>query len=151
MSSTTRCCRPTPRARSKARGFPTSTSWLRPRARRSRASTAARGYRGTADVVVERLPLENLRNRIPQLSFEIIRPIGRLEPMIRAVTLIPGTTEFGYEPATIVQVAGPGQFAPENRHVADAVSDIEAALDDLRAVCPNLERVAVAVAWFGND
>ena len=31
--------------------------------------------------------------------------------MMRAVTLIPGTTEFGYEPSTVVQVVGPGQFA----------------------------------------
>jgi hypothetical protein len=46
---------------------------------------------------------------------------------------------------------GPGQSAPENRHVAYAASDIEASLDELQAVCPNLERVAVVVAWFGND
>ena len=26
-----------------------------------------------------------------------------------------------------------------------------AALDDLQALCPNLERVAVVVAWFGAD
>src|SRR5437763_4807885 len=72
----------------------------------------APAYRGTAYVVFERLPLEKFGNRIPQLSFEVIRPIGKLEPMIRAVTLIPGTTEFGYEPATIVQVAGPGSSRP---------------------------------------
>ena len=32
-----------------------------------------------------------------ELSFEIVRPIGSLERMVRAVTLIPGTTEFGYD------------------------------------------------------
>ena len=111
----------------------------------------APAYRGHAYVVFERLALENFGNRIPQLSFEIIRPIGQIEQMIRAVTLIPGTTEFGYEPATIVQVVGPGQFAAENRHVGQAASDIEASLDDLQASCPALERVAVVVAWFGND
>jgi hypothetical protein len=111
----------------------------------------APAYRGLAYVVFERLPLENFGNRIPQLAFEVMRPLGALEPMIRAVTLIPGTTEFGYEPSTIVQVVGPGQFTPENRHVAHAVSDVESALDDLQAACPNLERVALAVAWFGND
>ncbi|MEA2938967.1 MAG: hypothetical protein QOC56_2471, partial [Alphaproteobacteria bacterium] len=111
----------------------------------------APAYRGLAYVVFERLPLESFGNRIPQLSFEIVRPIGRLEPMVRAVELMPGATEFGYEPATIVRVAGPGQFAPENRHVTYAVSDIEASLDDLQGVCPNLERVAVVLAWFGTD
>ena len=112
---------------------------------------AAPAYRGVAYIVFERLPLERFGNRIPQLSFEVSRPIGRLEPMVRAVTLIPGSTEFGYEPSTIVQIAGPGQFAAENRHVAHAASDVEASLDDLQAVCPNLERVAIVVAWFGTD
>lgn len=108
-------------------------------------------YRGLAYVVFEKLPLANFGNRIPQLSFEVLRPVGQLEQQIRAVTLIPGTTEFGYEPATVVQVTGPGQSAPENRHVAHAPSDIVASLDELQAVCPNLERVAIIVAWFGDD
>jgi hypothetical protein len=108
-------------------------------------------YRGLAYVVFERLPLENFGNRIPQLSFEVVRPIGQLEKMVRAVTLIPGTTELGYAPDTVVTIAGPGQSATENRHVTYAASDIIAALDDLQAEAPNIERVAVVVAWFGND
>jgi hypothetical protein len=108
-------------------------------------------YRGLAYVVFERLPLADFGNRIPQLSFEIIRPIGRLERMARAVTLIPGTTEFGYEPSTIVSILGPGTSAPENRHVSGATSDVQAALDDLYGLCPNLQRVAIVVAWFGSD
>lgn len=111
----------------------------------------APAYRGLAYIVFERLPLADYGNRIPQLSFEIIRPVGRLEQMVRAVTLIPGTTEFGYQPSTVVAVTGPGQSQPENRHVPNAVSDVQAALDDLQGVCPNLERVAVVVAWFGSD
>lgn len=111
----------------------------------------APAYRGLAYVVFERLPLADFGNRIPQLSFEIIRPIGLLEKMLRAVTLIPGSTEFGYEPTAVVQVLGPGQSAPENRHVANAPSDVMAALDDLQGICPNLQRVALVVAWFGTD
>lgn len=111
----------------------------------------APAYRGVAYVVFERLPLAGFGNRIPQLAFEIVRPVGKLEQMVRAVTLIPGTTEFGYEPATVVQVLGWGEAAPENRHVATADSDVRAALDDLQAICPNLERVALVVAWFGTD
>jgi GTA TIM-barrel-like domain/Putative phage tail protein len=111
----------------------------------------APAYRGLAYVVFERLPLENFGRRIPQLSFEVTRPVGRLEQMTRAVTLIPGATEFGYEPATVVQVTGPGQSAPENRHVTYAASDVVASLDELQALAPNLERVAVVVAWFGSD
>ncbi len=112
---------------------------------------SAPGYRGLAYVVFERLPVANFGNRIPQLSFEVVRPIGKLEKMVRAVTLIPGTTEFGYETATVVQDLGPGQSAPENRHVAYRSSDIYASVSQLLAVAPNVENVAVVVAWFGTD
>src|SRR3954454_23102986 len=111
----------------------------------------APAYRGLAYVVFERLPLEDFGNRIPQLSFEVMRPVGRLEKMVRAVTLIPGTTEFGYEPSTVTQLLGPGQYAAENRHVAHTPSDLEAALENLQAACPNLEGVALVVACFGDD
>jgi len=111
----------------------------------------APAYRGLAYVVFERLPLEEFGNRIPQLSFEVVRAIGKLETMTRAVTLIPGSTEFGYEPSTVVRVMGPGQFAAENRHVSFAASDLVASLDELQAVAPNLESVAIVVAWFGDD
>ena len=114
-------------------------------------AASAPAYRGLAYVVFERLPLAGFGNRIPQLSFEIIRPVGDLERMARAVTLIPGTTEFGYEPATVVAMKGPGQSAAENRHVTHARSDVVAALDDLQSLCPNLERIALVVAWFGSD
>jgi hypothetical protein len=111
----------------------------------------APAYRGLAYVVFERLPLARFGNRIPQLSFEVVRPVGRLERMARAVTLIPGATEFGYEPATVVQRRGPGRSAPENRHVTTAPSDVIASLDELQAVAPNVERVAIVVSWFGTD
>lgn len=111
----------------------------------------APAYRGLAYVVFERLPLAGFGNRIPQLSFEVVRAVGRLERMLRAVTLIPGATEFGYATGTVVRQLGPGQSAPENRHITYAPSDVIAALDELQAVAPNLERVAVVVAWFGND
>ncbi|MCC7272510.1 MAG: glycoside hydrolase TIM-barrel-like domain-containing protein, partial [Alphaproteobacteria bacterium] len=111
----------------------------------------APAYRGLAYVVFERLPLEDFGNRIPQLAFEVIRPVGRLEGMLRAVTLIPGATEFGYEPAAVVRTLGPGESAPENRHVAHAGADIAASLDELQALCPNLQRVALVVTWFGTD
>lgn len=111
----------------------------------------APAYRGLAYVVFERLPLANFGNRIPQMSFEVVRRVGRLEQMVRAVTLIPGATEFGYEPGTVVRTLGPGQSAPENRHITSAPSDVIASLDELQAVAPNLERVAIVVAWFGSD
>ncbi|HWK88178.1 MAG TPA: glycoside hydrolase/phage tail family protein [Xanthobacteraceae bacterium] len=111
----------------------------------------APAYRGLAYLVFERLPLEKFGNRIPQISVEILRPVGRLERMIRAVTMIPGATEFGYEPSAVTRNAGFGTYAPENRHITSAQSDWSASLDELQAVCPNIESVALVVAWFGSD
>jgi hypothetical protein len=111
----------------------------------------APAYRGLCYLVFERLPLEQFGNRLPQISAEVVRPVGRLERMIRAITLIPGSTEFGYDTRPVVRALGQGTYAPENRHVASAETDWQASLDELQAVCPNLERVALVVAWFGND
>lgn len=72
----------------------------------------APAYRGLAYIVFERLPLAQFGNRLPQLSFEVMRPVGELEKQIRAVTLIPGATEFGYEPATVVRDMGAGSQRP---------------------------------------
>ena len=111
----------------------------------------APAYRGTAYVVFENLPVGPYGNRLPQLTFEVIRPVGDLEGKVRAVTLIPGATEFGYHPERVDRVIGPGEVDAENRHLPVAASDMEAALDELVAVCPNLERIALVVAWFADD
>jgi len=115
------------------------------------AEEEAPAYRGLAYIVFERLPLESFGNRLPQISVEVIRPVGRLENHIRAVALIPGATEFGYDPLTVTRTAGFGVYAPENRHTASAESDWTASLDELQSLCPNLTRVALIVAWFGSD
>ena len=58
----------------------------------------APAYRGTAYAVFDRFPLENFGNRIPQLQFEVIRTLGGHRKGYRAITLIPGSTEFGLAP-----------------------------------------------------
>ena len=111
----------------------------------------APAYRNTAYVVFEHLPVGAFGNRIPQLTFEVVRPIGALESTVKAVTMIPAATEFGYEPAEVKRVLGPGERTADNRHVGVAASDFEASLDELMDLCPNLERVALVVSWFGDD
>lgn len=111
----------------------------------------APAYRGLAYLVFERLPLARFGNRVPQITAEVERAVGALERQVKAVTLIPGATEFGYEPAEVQRVIGPGAYAAENRHVRTAGSDFDAALDQLLAACPNLERVSLVVSWFGDD
>jgi hypothetical protein len=112
---------------------------------------AAPAYRGLAYVVFERLPLAAFGNRVPQFSFEVIRPLDGIGAKIRAVCLIPGATEFGYDPNPVTQVMGLGETRPENRHQWERGTDILASLDALQALCPKVQRVSLVVSWFGDD
>jgi hypothetical protein len=111
----------------------------------------APAYRGVCYLVVEQLPLGRFGNRIPQLSVELCRVVGDLEPHIRAVTVIPGATEFGYDPVPRVRVTGPGATTGENTHVSRTVSDWTCSIDELVDLCPNLSHVSLVLAWFGTD
>jgi hypothetical protein len=109
----------------------------------------APAFRGTAYAVFEFYPLEGHGNRIPQFSFEVVRSIARLDKEIRAVTIIPGATEFGLDPSPVSEDRAGSQVV--NRHVTTHVSDWAASIGELQALCPTLETVALVVAWFGND
>ncbi len=108
-------------------------------------------YRGTAYVVFERLALEAFGNRIPQLTFEIVRAIGTLEPKVTAVTIIPGSSEFAYDPEIVRAQTAPGATVYENRHNTVAETDWTASIDELQDLCPNLKHAALVTAWFGTD
>jgi hypothetical protein len=111
----------------------------------------APGYRDVAYVVFERLPLEDFGNRIPQFSFEVVKRVPGATDLVRAVTLIPGATEFGYDPAPRSQTLSPGVTRPENRHQLQRESDLQSSLDHMQALMPNLRRVSLVVSWFGSD
>lgn len=111
----------------------------------------APAYRGIAYVVFERLPLADFGNRIPQLSFEVTRPVGSLNDRVRGVNLIPGAGEFAYETTRIFRNAGDGESQPENVNQLARATDIAASLDQLEALCPHLESVTLIVTWFGDD
>jgi hypothetical protein len=108
-------------------------------------------YRDVAYVVLDRLPIGDYGNRIPQLQFEVIRPVGDLHRAVRAVALIPGATEYGLSPTLITRQKRPGEQEAVNRNVLFAGTDIAASLDELQAICPNLRHVALVVTWFGDD
>ena len=108
-------------------------------------------YRGLAYVVFERLALAAFGNRVPQLTFEVVRPVEGLGAMIRGVDLIPGATEFGYQPTLRMTFPGPGTSVKENRNQSWAPTDWVASIDALQALCPNLESIALVVVWFGDD
>jgi hypothetical protein len=111
----------------------------------------APAYRGLAYVVFEQLALSAFGNRIPQFTFEVVKPVEGIASMIRAVDIIPGATEAGYQPSLQLNFFSPGETNAENRRQLTAASDWTASLDALQALCPNLESVALVVAWFGDD
>ncbi len=110
-------------------------------------------YRGTAYVVFEELPLGSYGNRLPQLSFEVFRPLAdpdTAEGLTQAVTMIPASGEFTYA-TTGIRKGGGGAQTPENLNALSDTADMVVALDRLQAMAPNVESVSLVVAWFGND
>lgn len=111
----------------------------------------APAYRGTAYVVFERLPLADFGNRLPQLTFEVFRSAGGAARQVRAVSIIPGSTEFGYDTRVVRRITGPGVTESENAHASARRSDFRVSLDDLTSTCRNADAAALVVAWFGTD
>ena len=114
-------------------------------------ASLAPAYRGLAYVVFEKLPLANYGNRLPQFTFEVVRPVHGLCRRIRAINLIPGAGEHVYEPGAVSASGRLGQSSLPNRSQTTHVSDWHASLDALQALAPNLKHVALVIAWFGND
>ncbi|KQT90147.1 hypothetical protein ASG60_11000 [Methylobacterium sp. Leaf469] len=112
---------------------------------------AAPAYRGLAYLVFEHLDLAEFGNRVPQFAFEVVRPVEGLADRVRAVCLIPGSTEFGLDPTPVTEEAGYGTSRPANRFQLQGVTDVVASLDALQALCPNLAKVSVVASWFGDD
>lgn len=121
-------------------------------------------YRGTAYVVFEELPLSTYGNRLPQLSFEVFRPLAdpdTAEGLVKAVTMIPASGEFTYATEAVRKTVGAsttvfgqttgGTTTAENLNALPDEADIVVALDRLQAMAPAVVSVSLVVAWFGND
>jgi hypothetical protein len=108
-------------------------------------------YRGLSYIVFERLPLAQFGNRIPQLVFEIISTGNSVAAQIKAISIIPGATEFGYDTELVTRSAGAGITESENAHVSSERSDWSISMDQLQTTCSNLEAVSLVVSWFGTD
>ncbi|MCB1376013.1 MAG: glycoside hydrolase TIM-barrel-like domain-containing protein, partial [Rhodobacteraceae bacterium] len=120
----------------------------------AKMGTDTPAYRGTAYVVFEELPLERFGNRLPQLSFEVFRPIldgESAESLVRAVTLIPASGEFAYATDIVRREGGDGETSAENVNAEPDAADLSVALDRLEACAPKVESVSLVVAWFGDD
>ncbi|QDY99054.1 hypothetical protein FQ775_00975 [Nitratireductor mangrovi] len=119
----------------------------------------APGFRGTAYLVFEDMPLEKFGNRVPQLTVEVIRRPPAVEPgledLMKAVTVIPGTTEFGYATTPVFTSEAPllgiEASAGENVHAGGPVTDFVASLNQLEEEAPGVAHVSLVVAWHGDD
>lgn len=116
-------------------------------------------YRGTAYVVMEDLSLEPFGNRVPQFSFEVIRPeqpdadgyadapgIG-----VEGVALIPGTGEYALAVTPVTVGTADGGARSANVSTPAAKSDFSVSLEGLTEELPNLQAASLVVSWFGSD
>ena len=121
----------------------------------------APAYRGTAYVVFENLPLEKFGNRLPQITFEVFRPLATnesAEGLVKGVTIIPATGEFAYATSVIslTQGGGPGQAAAgasvtQNSNAVAGTADFVVSLDRLESLAPAVDETSLVVSWFGTD
>ncbi|MGJ8618207.1 MAG: baseplate multidomain protein megatron [Sulfitobacter sp.] len=116
-------------------------------------------YRGTAYVVMEDLPLAQFGNRVPQFSFEVIRPEQRGAPGaehalsygIEGVALIPGTGEYGLATTPVHYVEGQGARWSANATTPAGKTDFAVSLENMAEELPNLKAASLVVSWFGDD
>jgi len=119
----------------------------------------APAYRGIAYVVFEDLALAEFGNRVPQFSFEVVRPAqgGLIETVpdltrgVRAVAMIPGTGEYALATTRVHFDRGLGECVSANVHGPGGETDFSASLTRLTEELPNCKSVSLVVSWFGAD
>jgi len=116
----------------------------------------APAYRGIAYVVLEDLPLTQFGNRIPQFTFEVLRPAqdtaeGDIAQAVQAVALIPGTGEYGLATTPVHYSAGYGVNRTANMNTPSGKTDFVTSVEALGEEMPNVGSVSLVVSWFGND
>ena len=116
-------------------------------------------YRGTAYVVFEDLQLEQFGNRVPQFSFEVLRPeqpgseTYDQDPgqLVQGVALMPGTGEYALAATPVHYDHGGGQNAAANSHARSGGTDLVASLQALESELPACGAASLVVSWFGDD
>lgn len=116
-------------------------------------------YRGTAYVVLENLALERFGNRVPQFSFEVVRPEqpasaayeDDLAQAVRAVALVPGTGEYALASSPVYYSNGPGAQWVANINSPSGKSDLRTSIEALTEELPACGATSLVVSWFGSD
>jgi hypothetical protein len=110
-------------------------------------------YRGTAYVVIEDLDLGTFGNRIPQLTFEVIRAglDGGLAAVLQGVALIPGTGEYGLATQPVYLSPRFGEQVAVNMNAPSGQTDYTHAMEALQGDLPACTSLVLVVSWFGDD
>ncbi len=117
-------------------------------------------YRGIAYVVFEDLDLSPFGNRVPQFSFEVVRPARPPETsdlvpapadLLRAVAMIPGTGEYALSTTPVHYAGALGAAGAANVSAEGGLTDFAQSLETLRDTLPNLASVSLIYCWFGDD
>lgn len=116
----------------------------------------APAYRGIAYVVFEDLPMAQFGNRIPQFTFEVMRPAqdpneGDIAQAVTAVSLVPGTGEYALATTPVHYTAGFGVNRTANMNTPSGKSDFVTSIEALDEELPNCGAVSLVVSWFGDD
>lgn len=117
-------------------------------------------YRGTAYVVLEDLALGTFGNRVPQFTFEVLRPQSDALPGTRdtvplgvqGVALIPGTGEYGLATTPVNYTdSDTGARWSANINSPSGKTDFATSLEAMTEELPNLNATSLVVSWFGDD
>jgi len=116
----------------------------------------APAYRGVAYVVIEDLNVTRFGNRVPQFTFEVMRPEqpqarAEIARATRAVAMIPGTGEYALATTAVHYQGGAGVLTPANTNTPAGVTDFTASLEALSGELPNCGATSLVVSWFGDD
>ena len=119
----------------------------------------APSYRGIAYVVIEDLELSGYGNRVPQFTFEVVRPaqgvfaddVVDLPRAVRAVALVPGTGGYALATTAVHYNQGLGVNRSANVNSASGKTDFATSLEQLGQELPNCGSVSLVVSWFGDD
>lgn len=116
----------------------------------------APAYRGVAYVVIEDLALGPFGNRVPQFTFEVMRPavvegFADLVTGVKGIAMMPGTGEYALATTPVHYSAGPGVNTSVNVNSPSGKTDFATSLEVLGEELPGCRSVSLVVSWFGGD
>ncbi len=116
-------------------------------------------YRGLAYVVIEDMDLSPYGSRLPQFTFEVIRPqqerdgddLTDMSRQVQAVAMMPGTGEYTLATTPVTMKGGFGEAEYINVNTPLGKTDFAVSLDALKGELPRCGSSSLIVSWFGDD